>query len=469
MDQEIRFCTASDGVGIAYGWSGNGPPLVLVASYLRHLEFDWLSPVWRHWHLELSQNHTCVRYDERGTGLSDWNADDLSFEAWVSDLEAVVEAVNLDRFPMIAMSQAGPVAIAFAARNPEKVSKLILIGTYARGWLNRDLTQEQIEEEELLISLMQVGWGRENPAFRQFFSSQMIPEATPEQLRWYNDLMRISASPENAIRLEREMHRVDVRGQAAKVKAETLIFHARYDQAVPFEEGRLVAKLIPNARFVPLESKNHVLLPEEPAWFHFVREFRRFMGVTEFTDFSSGTTVIEDRSGVGVDKDHRTTFAAVLFTDIVESTAQQRLHGDRGWLELLGQINGEMSRLSAVNGGQVVKYTGDGMMAVFATAGSALVASRQMVSAARAMNLELRAGVHAGDVIIHNEDYSGTVVTIASRVSDLADGGEILTTDVVKGLVEGSDFTFAEHGHFELKGLGRRTILRLSESSMDQS
>jgi len=157
MDQEIRFCTASDGVGIAYGWSGNGPPLVLVASYLRHLEFDWLSPVWRHWHLELSQNHTCVRYDERGTGLSDWTADDLSFEAWVSDLEAVVEAIKLDRFPMIAMSQAGPVAVAFAARNPEKVSKLILIGTHARGWLNRDLTPEQIEEEELLISLMQVG------------------------------------------------------------------------------------------------------------------------------------------------------------------------------------------------------------------------------------------------------------------------------------------------------------------------
>ncbi len=463
MDQEIRFCTAKDGVSIAYGWHGNGPPLVHVASYLRHLEFDWQSPIWHHWHEELGRNHTCIRYDERGTGLSDWDADDLSFEAWVSDLETVVEAIGLDSFPLLAMSQASSVAIAYAARNPEKVSKLILFGSYARGWLNRDLTPEQIQEEELLISLMQVGWGRDNPAFRQFFTSTMMPEATTEQLQWYNDLMRISATPENAVRLEKEMHRTDVREEAPRVKAETIVFHARYDEAVPFEEGRLVAKLIPNARFVPLESKNHLLLPDEPAWFHFVREFRRFLGVNDGADVLETNKMLGIQPIFQLEGTGRSTFAAVLFTDIVESTAQQQSFGDRGWLELLDRLNSEMTRLSIFYGGRVVKFTGDGMMAVCQTTRNALSAAREMVEAAHALNLAIRAGVHAGDVLNHEGDYSGTVVTIASRVADLAEAGEILTTGVVRGLVEGSDLTFVKHGQFELKGLGQRTLFRSTE------
>ncbi len=461
MDQEIRFCTSPDGVSIAYGWSGKGPPLVQAASYLRHLEFDWLSPVWRHWHEELNRDHTCIRYDERGSGLSDWNADDLSFEAWVTDLETIVNTVGLERFPLFAMSQGGTVAVAYAARHPEKISKLILFGAYARGWLNRNLTAEQMQEEEVMISLMQVGWGRDNPAFRQFFTNQIMPDATPEQMHWYNDLMRISATPENAVRLEKEMHRTDVSELAPKVKAPTLIFHARHDEVVPFEEGRLLAKLIPNAHFVPLESKNHLLQSHEPAWFHFVREFRKFMGVETGKEAPERSTTFTNPTAGQFQSTRQRLFAAVLFTDIVESTSQQRSYGDRAWLELLDQLNSELSRLSMAYDGRVVKFTGDGLMAVFPTAGSALEAAAEMVKAAQALNLEIRSGVHAGEVLQSDDDFSGTVVTIASRVMGQAQSGEIMTTDVVRGLVEGSDLVFVDHGQAELKGVGQRRLYGL--------
>ncbi len=276
-EPRIHFAISFDGTRIAFAIAGNGPPLVKVANYMSHLEYDWNSPVWEHWLEELSRDHTLICSDERGTGLSDWDVEDLSFEAWVRDLEAVVDAVGVRQFPLFAMSQAGPVAVAYAARHPERVTHLILHGAYARGWLNRDLTEEQIEEEKLMISLMRVGWGRENPAFRQVFATQLIHDATTEQLRALEQQMRISVSPENAVRLESEMHRVDVRHLAPQVRAPTLILHPRQDEGVPFEEGRLLASLIPNAQFVALESRNHLLNKHEPAWQKFVAAFRAFL------------------------------------------------------------------------------------------------------------------------------------------------------------------------------------------------
>jgi pimeloyl-ACP methyl ester carboxylesterase/DNA-binding CsgD family transcriptional regulator len=273
-EQRIYFTHSFDGTRIAYAIAGEGPPLVKVANYMSHLEYDWDSPVWIHWLEELTRDHTLFHADERGSGLSDWDVEEISFEAWVRDLEAMVDAAGLTRFPLFAMSQAGAVAVAYAARHPERVSRLILHGAYARGWLNRDLTEEQIEEEKLLISLMRVGWGRENPVFRQVFAMQLFPGATPEQLHALEEQMRISVSPENAVRLESEMHRIDVRHLAPQIKAPTLVLHSHEDESVPFEEGRLLASLIPNAQFMALESKNHLLTEQEPAWPKFVAAFR---------------------------------------------------------------------------------------------------------------------------------------------------------------------------------------------------
>jgi pimeloyl-ACP methyl ester carboxylesterase/DNA-binding CsgD family transcriptional regulator len=275
--QRVYFTNSFDGTRIAFAVAGDGPPLVKAANYMSHVEYDWDSPVWNHWLRELAREHTLICADERGSGLSDWDVKDVSFEAWVRDLEAVVDAIGLNRFPLFAMSQAGAVAVAYAARYPDKVSRLILHGAYTRGWLNRNLTDVQIEEEKLMISLMRVGWGRENPAFRQVFAMQLFPDATPEELRALEQQMRISVSPENAVRLESEMHRIDVRHLAPQVKCPTLVLHSREDEGVPFEEGRLLASLIPKAQFVPLESKNHLLTEHEPAWKKFQAALRGFL------------------------------------------------------------------------------------------------------------------------------------------------------------------------------------------------
>jgi pimeloyl-ACP methyl ester carboxylesterase len=277
VEQRVYFTNSVDGTRIAFAVAGDGPPLVKVANYMSHLEYDWDSPVWIHWLEELTREHTLLHADERGSGLSDWDVQHISFDAWVRDLEAVVDAAGLKQFPLFAMSQAGAVAVAYAARHPHRVTRLILHGAYARGWLNRDLSEEQIEEEALMISLMRIGWGRENPAFRQVFAMQLFPEATTEELRALEKQMRISVSPENAVRLESEMHRIDVRHLAPLVTAPTLVTHSREDEGVPFEEGRLLASLIPNAQFLPLESKNHLLTKQEPAWAEFVAAVRAFL------------------------------------------------------------------------------------------------------------------------------------------------------------------------------------------------
>ncbi|HEX6622614.1 MAG TPA: alpha/beta fold hydrolase, partial [Pyrinomonadaceae bacterium] len=277
-EQEIRFCTSADGARIAYAVVGSGPPLVKAANWLSHLEFDWRSPVWRHWLRELSRGRTLIRYDERGCGLSDRDAEEFTVDAWVRDLEAVVEAAGLERFPMLGISQGASIAIAYAVRHPEKVSHLILYGGYARGRLRRNPSQRQIEEAEILLQLVKVGWGQENPAFRQVFTTLFIPEGTPEQLRWFNELQRVSSSPEGAARILNGFHVIDVCDLAIQVNVPTLVLHGRGDLCVPFDEGRLLASLVPGARFVPLESNNHVLLESEPAWRHFLTEVRDFIG-----------------------------------------------------------------------------------------------------------------------------------------------------------------------------------------------
>ena len=279
MEQDIRFCTAPDGVRIAYATVGKGSPLVKAASWLGHLEFDWNSPVWRHWLNEFSRHHTLVRYDERGCGLSDWEVDDFSLEAWVQDLETVVDTLGLERFPLLGLSQGGPVAVAYAVRHPEKVSHLILVGSYARGWLKRTTKQKHFEQADALLELVKHGWGGNNPAFRQVFTTLFMPEATTEQMRWFSELQRVSTSPENAVKFLSAFYTIDVRDLAPQVAVPTLLLHAREDTVTPFEAGRELAAMIPDARLVPLEGKNHILLEGEPAWPRFLAEARTFLGV----------------------------------------------------------------------------------------------------------------------------------------------------------------------------------------------
>jgi pimeloyl-ACP methyl ester carboxylesterase/DNA-binding CsgD family transcriptional regulator len=276
--QQIRFCKTTDGVRLAYAIVGKGPPLVKASNWLSHVEFDWRSPVWRPYLTQLARHRTVIRYDERGCGLSDWNVADLSFESWVRDLEAVVGAVGIRRFPLLGISQGGPIAVAYAVRYPERVSHLILHGAYARGLNLREPTAAQRIEFDALVNLIKVGWGRENPAFRQVFTSLFMPDGTPEQLRWFNDLQRASTSPENAVRLFTEFARIDVRELAPHVACPTLVLHSREDERVPYREGCLLASLIPDARFVTLETRNHLMLEGDPALQHYMQEIDDFLG-----------------------------------------------------------------------------------------------------------------------------------------------------------------------------------------------
>jgi pimeloyl-ACP methyl ester carboxylesterase/DNA-binding winged helix-turn-helix (wHTH) protein len=276
--QQIRFCRAHDGARIAYATSGapGGPPLVKPANWLTHLEVDWNSPVWRHWLLELGRSHTLIRYDERGCGLSDHDAADMSFDAWVRDLEAVVDAEGLERFPILGISQGCAVAIAYASRHPERVTQLVLYGGYAIGRAHRDMTPQQELEKNVLSNLIRVGWGRDNPACRRVFGTLFLPEGTPEQHQWFDDLAR-TMPMENALRVRQITDDIDVRQQAGTLDVPTLVLHSRGDGMCPFEIGRQLAALIPRARFVPLESRNHVLLESEPAWTRFLEEVRAFL------------------------------------------------------------------------------------------------------------------------------------------------------------------------------------------------
>lgn len=277
FEQRIHFCTAIDNVRIAYATSGTGPPLVRPANWLTHLEYDWESPVWRHWLREFSRDHTLIRYDERGNGLSDREVEDLSFDAWVRDLETVVDELKLERFPMVALSQGCAVAITYAARHPERVSRLVLYGGYLRGKFRRAKTPEELAEAKMLINTMPLGWGRDNPAARQYFAAQFLPEGTPEQHRWFTELQRVTTSPEIAVRLRTVAGDIDVTQLAPLVRAPTLVMHASGEGVVPFDEGRELAALIPGARFIPLESRNHILMEDEPAWARFVQELRNFL------------------------------------------------------------------------------------------------------------------------------------------------------------------------------------------------
>jgi pimeloyl-ACP methyl ester carboxylesterase/DNA-binding winged helix-turn-helix (wHTH) protein len=269
-EQVVQFCATPDGVRLAFATVGDGPPLVKVANWLSHLDYDWESPLWRHWWHDLSARHRLVRYDERGCGLSDWEVDDFSLETWVTDLGTVVDAAGLDRFPLLGISQGGPVAILYAARHPERVSGLVLYGTYAQGRLARARSGLAEDEARLLLQLVRLGWGRDDPTFRKVFAMQFMPDGTQEQWDSFDELQRMTTSPANAVRFMEAFAAIDVRDVAGTLSVPTLVLHARRDARSPLDEGRRLAALIPDSRFVTLESSNHLLLGDEPAWPRFV-------------------------------------------------------------------------------------------------------------------------------------------------------------------------------------------------------
>ncbi|RRQ22960.1 alpha/beta fold hydrolase [Thiohalobacter thiocyanaticus] len=277
MRQRIQFCTSRDGCRLAYARAGTGPPLVRAGNWLTHLDLDWHSPVWQHWLEALTRRHTLIRYDLRGSGLSGSEVGDASLATWVDDLDAVVNDRELERFPLLGLCQGGVIALAYAARHPERVSRLVLYDTYTCGALVDDGDPGAAREAELLTEMIEIGWGRETAAFRELFASLLMPDAPAESVRWLGELQRRTVSPANAARLWRAFHRLDVRSLATQVRVPTLVVHVRGDCVVPYAEGERLAGLIPGAEFVVLDSRNHILRHDEPAWQRFIDELHAFL------------------------------------------------------------------------------------------------------------------------------------------------------------------------------------------------
>jgi pimeloyl-ACP methyl ester carboxylesterase/DNA-binding CsgD family transcriptional regulator len=274
LDQEIRFCAASDGVQLAYAKHGRGTPLVKASNWLTHLEFDWESPVWRHWLDGLGQTNTVIRYDLRGCGMSDREVGELSLERWVLDLGTVIDAAGVERCSLLGISGGAAIALAYAARNPDRVERVVAYG----GWASGGFLRADEERRAALRAVMLTGWAAPNPAFRRLFTMMFLPEGTPAQMAWYDELQLRSASAEMAVRLYDALGETDATELLPLIEAPTLVLHARGDLVVPFKEGRRIAALVPSARLITLESRNHLLLAQEPAWEVFIDKVSEFLG-----------------------------------------------------------------------------------------------------------------------------------------------------------------------------------------------
>ena len=433
MEQQIRFCTTSDGVRIAYATVGQGPPLVVAWGWVGHLEFEWNDPEWRAFLEALAETRLLVRFDKRGTGLSDWDAQDLSIEGHVRDLETVVDTLGLEHFALMGMSEGGPTAIIYTARHLGRVSRLVLYGCWHR-W--PDFPQVIGP----LLALVRAQWGMGSAAL----SSLFVPSGDPAKAATFTELQRVAASGENAARWIEALVDVDTTSLLKDIQVPTLVVHRRRDRLVPFEVAREMAALIPGARLQPLEGDIHV-----PFWgdskavldaiSHFLREG-------------------EPRARVEVPTAVPGAPLTVLFTDVEGSTALTQRLGDAKAREVLREHERIVREALRAHGGSEVKALGDGFMASFSSATGALECAIATQRAFAAHNesadepIRVRIGLNAGEPIAEQEDLFGTAVNLAARIAAQAAGGEILVANVVRELAAGKGFLFADRGGVALRG-----------------
>jgi class 3 adenylate cyclase len=437
MSTDIRYCTTEDGVQIAYSVSGNGPPLVRVLGWFTHLEFEMQTPMWRNFRETLSKRYTTVVYDGRGTGLSDRKAE-LSRQGLFNDLKAVIEAIGFERVALFGMSQGGSIAIRYALEYPERVSHLALYGTFARSFGNP-------EEVRTQYSLIKQGWASDRPAHRQFFTSLFMPDgASPQDLQAFNELQRMSADGETASTLFMiSAPEPELFGRLKDVAVPTIVFHPRGDAIVPFEEGRAVASRIPGARFHPLDSNNHGITSSEAGLFEVMAD-----AIDELIQPDAAPRETGGPSSL----------RTVLFTDLVGHTEMMSRLGDDSGRAVLREHEQITRDLLKEHGGAEVKTMGDGFMASFGSVRKAVDCAVALQRAFAERNhaagepLQVRVGLNAGEPIEEEGDLFGATVILAARIAAKAAAGEILASDVVRGLCSGKGFLFADRGDFVAKG-----------------
>jgi class 3 adenylate cyclase/pimeloyl-ACP methyl ester carboxylesterase len=433
MKQQIRFCTTSDGVRIAYATMGEGPPLVLGWGWIGHLQFEWDYADWRVFLEELARGRHLVHFDKRGTGLSDWNAPDISIEGQVRDLEAVVGASGLERFALMGISEGGPTAIIYAARHPERVSHLILYGSQHRWPLSPEVLGP-------LTALVRAQWGMGAAALTDLF----VPAGDPAKAAMFKEFQRVSASGENAARWLEALVEIDTTPLLGDLQMPTLVIHRQGDRVCRFKVGREMAALIPDARFEPLEGDTHIpFWGDSKAILDAIDRFLPEVGGRMELDAPLAT------SGA---------LLTLLFTDIEGSTVLTQRLGDSRAQEILRAHNSIIRDAIKLHAGTELKTMGDGFMASFSSATRALECAIAIQRAFAAHNesaqepIRVRIGLNAGEPIAEEEDLFGTAVIVAARIAAKAEGGEILASDVVRQLVAGKGFLFSDHGDVDLRG-----------------
>jgi len=438
VKQQIRFCTTSDGVRIAYATTGNGPPVIRVLGWFMHLEFDCDAHAHGPLIEAISADFTYVRYDGRGMGLSDRGVTDFSLDAKVRDLEAVIDALGVEKLTLFAWSEGGATAVTYAARHPERVSNLILYGSFPRMPMPDELVATW-------LPMIRHGWGRDLPAHRQFFTGLFFPDATTDTIRVFNAMQRAAANAEEVAAMLTELTRVDVTELLPKVAVPTLVIHLRGDAVVPFELGRELAAGIPGARFLPLDGRNHGLPPNEPAREAIQRGIAEFLGARDSAAVEAPAAV----TGAPL---------TILFTDVEGSASLTQCLGDAKARELLRVHERIVRQALKAHDGAEVKSMGDGFMTSFPSAKRAVECAIAMQRALGAENrgaeqsIKVRIGLNAGEPIAEDTDLFGTAVIVASRIAAKAAGGEILVSDLVRGLVAGKGFQLSDKGEAVLRG-----------------
>ena len=436
VNQQIRFCRSYDGTRIAYAVTGEGPPLVKAHHWLTHLEYEFQSPLWRPWIEALSRDHTLLRMDQRACGLSDHDVADISFESWVRDLEAVVDAAEFRDFALLGHSQGAAIGIEYAVRHPERVSHLVLLGGYVRGWMKRGLPPERMAELEAQLKLVESGWGRDDASYRQMFAMQFAPGATLEQINSLSDLQRAASSPENTVRIMRGFFMIDVGESAPRVPCPTLVLHGRGDRRAPFEEGRILASLIPGARLVPLATENHILLAHEPAFRQFLKELYAFV------PRAAGGQHPEGRAQ-DADDEHLASLPrklAAIFSADVKGYSRLMGENEEETVRALTTLRKEAFILIREHAGRVVDSPGDNILGEFASAVEAVHCAVKLQQRLKVRNedtpedrrMELRIGIHLGDVLADGERIYGDGVNIAARLEGLAEAGGVLVSESVR-------------------------------------
>jgi class 3 adenylate cyclase/pimeloyl-ACP methyl ester carboxylesterase len=454
MEQDIRFCTTEDGVGIAYAVQGEGKPLVRVLGWATHLEFETQMPNASEslWSL-VARGRRIVRYDGRGFGLSDRGITKFKLEDKVRDLEAVIDAVGEERVSLLGTSEGGPTAILYANKHPDRVDKLILLGSFARQPYPE--TEEELQEARVRVMAIEAGWGKDTPEFRQLWATQFVPEGTPEMHAWFNELQKRSSDGKTVRSLVTELARVDVREQAKTLNVPTLVIHARGDRIANFERGRELAALIPGARLVPIDDNNHFPAPGSPAGHRIAQAVAQFL---DGADSPSATGAVAAPGGL----------VTILFTDMESSTALTQRLGDEKAQELVRGHNTVVRDALKAYSGSEIKHTGDGIMASFPSARGALdaaVAIQRSLSGAEGPRV--RVGLNAGEPVAEERDLFGTSVQLAARVCNEAEPGQILVSNVVRELAAGKQFLFSDRGDVVLRGF--EDPVRLYEVSWQES